>query len=112
MLGKLFSEAVEDIDPRPVEGIRATGANRLEEIAWGVIPQVRAMWTSYALYRFESNVRSATVVGIVGAGGIGYVLNEYFRIYDYGKVSAILLLIVGTVTIIDLLSSRLRQKTV
>jgi phosphonate transport system permease protein len=112
VLGKLFSEAVEGIDPRPVEGIRATGANRFEEIAWGVIPQVLPMWTSYALYRFESNVRSATVVGIVGAGGIGYVLNEHFRIYEYGKVAAILLMIVATVTLIDLLSSRLRQKAI
>lgn len=111
VLGKLFSEAVEGIDPRPVEGIRATGANALEEIVWGVVPQVIPMWTSYALYRFESNVRSATVVGIVGAGGIGYTLNEYFRIYDYGKVSAILLCILATVTLIDLLSSRLRQWT-
>ena len=112
VLGKLFSEAVEGIDPRPVEGIRATGANRLEEIAWGVIPQVLPLWTSYALYRFESNVRSATVVGIVGAGGIGYLLNEHFRVYEYGKVSAILLMIIATVTIIDLLSSRLRQKAI
>jgi phosphonate transport system permease protein len=112
VLGKLFSEAIEGIDPRPVEGIRATGANWLEEIVWGVIPQVLPMWTSYALYRFESNVRSATVVGLVGAGGIGYVLNEHFRIYDYGKVSAIVLMIVATVTVIDLVSSRLRQKAI
>lgn len=109
VLGKLFSEVVEGIDPRPVEGIRSTGANRLEEIAWAVIPQVLPLWTSHALYRFESNVRSATVVGIVGAGGVGYLLNEHFRTYDYGKVSAILLLIVILVSIIDASSARLRR---
>ena len=65
-LAKLFSEAVEAIDPRPVEGIRATGATRLQEIVYGVIPQVLPLWSSYALYRFEANVRSATVLGIVG----------------------------------------------
>src|SRR5258708_33411330 len=70
-LAKLFSEAVEAIDPQPVEGIRATGAGALAEIVYGVIPQVLPLWVSYTLYRFESNVRSATVVGMVGAGGIG-----------------------------------------
>jgi phosphonate transport system permease protein len=73
-LAKLFSEAVEAIDPRPVEGIRATGASALEEIVYGVIPQVMPLWISYTLYRFESNVRSASVVGMVGAGGIGVIL--------------------------------------
>ncbi len=109
VLAKLFSEAVEGIDPRPVEGIRATGATALEEIAWGVLPQVIPLWTGYALYRFESNVRSATVVGIVGAGGIGYLLNEHFRTYEYGKVSAIVLLILCVVLVIDVLSVRIRQ---
>lgn len=68
VLAKLFSEAVEAIDPRPVEGVRATGANAVEEVVYGVIPQVLPLWISFALYRFESNVRSASVVGIVGAG--------------------------------------------
>jgi phosphonate transport system permease protein len=79
VLAKLFSEAVEAIDPRPVEGIRATGASKLEEIFYGVIPQVIPLWISYSLYRFESNVRSATVVGLTGAGGIGVVLYEDIR---------------------------------
>ena len=72
-LAKLFSEAVEAIDPRPVEGVRATGALAIEEIVYGVLPQVMPLWISYSLYRFESNVRSASVVGMVGAGGIGVV---------------------------------------
>lgn len=109
VLAKLFSEVTENIDPRPVEGIRATGASRLEEIIWGVLPQVFPLWTSHVLYRLESNVRAASVVGIVGAGGIGQMLNERFRIYDYATVAAILLALIAAVTAIDLLSSRLRQ---
>jgi phosphonate transport system permease protein len=111
ILGKLFSEVVESIDQRPVEGIRATGANRLEEIVYGVIPQVLPMWISYALYRFESNVRSASVVGMVGAGGIGYFLNESVRSYDYGATAVIMGLIVLTVVAIDVVSAQVRKAT-
>ena len=74
VLGKLFSEAVEAIDRAPVEAVRATGAAPLHEIVWGVLPQVAPLWTSYALYRFESNARSATVLSLIGAGGIGQPL--------------------------------------
>jgi phosphonate transport system permease protein len=109
ILAKLFSEAVEAIDPQPVEGIRATGANALEEIIFGVLPQVMPLWISYALYRFESNVRSATVVGMVGAGGIGVILWEVIRGFQYTQTCAVLLMIVVTVTAIDLASSRLRK---
>lgn len=109
ILSKLFSEAVEAIDPQPVEGIRATGAHALEEIVFGVLPQVMPLWISYALYRFESNVRSATVVGMVGAGGIGVVLWEVIRGFQYAQTCAVLLMVVVTVTVIDLLSSRLRK---
>jgi phosphonate transport system permease protein len=111
ILGKLFSEVVESIDPRPVEGIRATGANRLEEIVYGVIPQVLPMWISYALYRFESNVRSASVVGMVGAGGIGFFLNESVRMYDYGATVVIMGMIVVTVVVIDVVSAQVRRAT-
>jgi len=82
-LAKLFSEAVESIDPRPVDGVSVTGAGRMDEIIYAVIPQVMPLWVSYALYRFESNIRSATVVGIVGAGGIGMVFSEAMRSFDY-----------------------------
>jgi len=109
-LAKLFSEAVEAIDPRPVEGIRATGAHRLAEIAYGVIPQVMPLWLSYCLYRFESNVRSASVVGMVGAGGIGVVLFEVIRGFEYAQTCAVLLILIVTVSLIDLLSSWLRQR--
>jgi phosphonate transport system permease protein len=109
-LSKLFSEAVEAIDPRPVEGIRATGAHKLAEIAYGVIPQVMPLWLSYSLYRFESNVRSASVVGMVGAGGIGVILFEVIRSFEYGQTCAVLLMLIITVSFIDLVSSWLRQR--
>lgn len=109
-LGKLFSEAVEAIDPRPVEGIRATGAHKLAELAYGVIPQVMPLWLSYSLYRFESNVRSASVVGMVGAGGIGVVLFEVIRSFQYAQTCAVLLMLIITVSLIDVLSAWLRKR--
>jgi phosphonate transport system permease protein len=109
ILAKLFSEAVEAIDPQPVEGIRATGANAVEEVVYGVIPQVLPLWISFSLYRFESNVRSAAVVGMVGAGGIGVVLWEIIRAFQYAQTCAVMLIIVVTVTAIDLVSSRIRK---
>ena len=109
ILAKLFSEAVEAIDPHPVEGIRATGATKIEEVVFGVIPQVLPLWLSYALYRFESNVRSATVLGVIGAGGIGQVLFESIRGFYYPEASAILIIVIATVVLTDLLSQRLRR---
>jgi phosphonate transport system permease protein len=112
VLAKLFSEAVEAIDPQPVEGIRATGANLLEEIVYGVIPQVLPLWISFALYRFESNVRSASVVGMVGAGGIGVVLWEIIRGFQYAETCAVMIIIMVTVSLIDLVSARIRKALV
>lgn len=109
VLAKLFAEAVEAIDPRPVEGVRATGANAIEEIVYGVIPQVLPLWTSFALYRFESNVRSASVVGIVGAGGIGTVLWEIIRSFQYAETCAVMIIIIAFVVVIDLLSAQIRK---
>ena len=109
-LAKLFSEAVEAIDPRPVEGVRATGASALEEIVYGVIPQVLPLWISYSLYRFESNVRSASVVGMVGAGGIGVVLFEAIRGFQYAQTAAIMLIVIVFVTAIDLVSAKIRER--
>jgi phosphonate transport system permease protein len=110
VLAKLFSEAVESIDRAPVEGVRATGASRLHEIIWGVIPQVAPHWTSYALYRFESNSRSATVLGLIGAGGIGQLLFETLNAFDYHHLSAIIIVIIVAVTLIDLLSQLMRSR--
>jgi phosphonate ABC transporter, permease protein PhnE len=109
ILAKLFSEAVEAIDPRPVEAIRTTGATKIQEVVYGVVPQVLPLWMSFALYRFESNVRSATVLGVIGAGGIGQVLFESIRGFYYPQASAILIVIVATVVITDVVSQLLRR---
>lgn len=110
VLAKLFSEAVESIDKGPVEGVRATGASSLHEIVWGVVPQVAPLWTSFALYRFESNSRSATVLGLIGAGGIGQVLIDSMNSYSFDRVSAIVIVVVVAVTLIDMLSQAMRKR--
>lgn len=112
VFAKLYSEAVEAIDPRPVEGIRATGARRIPEIIFGVIPQVVPLWSSFILYRLETNVRSATTLGIVGAGGIGQTLYESIRSFQYGETAAQLIVVVVTVILIDLSSAKLRKALV
>jgi phosphonate transport system permease protein len=112
VLAKLFSEAVEAIDPRPVEGIRSTGAAWHQEVIFGVIPQVLPLWVSYSLYRFESNVRSATVLGIVGAGGIGQVLWENIRGFSYGETAAVMIIIILSVSLLDMASQRLRKMVI
>ncbi|GAC1345216.1 MAG: phosphonate ABC transporter, permease protein PhnE [Acetobacteraceae bacterium] len=109
ILAKLFAEAVEAIEPGPVEGVRATGAHALEEIAYAVIPQVLPLWVGFTLYRFESNVRSASVIGLVGAGGIGQVLWEIIRAFQFQQTCAVLIIVVLTVTAIDALSQQLRR---
>jgi phosphonate transport system permease protein len=109
IIAKLFSEAVEASDPRPVEGIRATGALRVQEVIFGIVPQVLPLWSSYTLYRFETNVRSATVLGIVGAGGIGHSLYENIRSFHYAETAAIIIIVVLTVSLIDLLSAQIRK---
>jgi phosphonate transport system permease protein len=112
VLGKLFSEAVETIDPQPVEGVRATGASALQQIVWGVIPQVAPLWTSYALYRFESNARSATVLGLIGAGGIGQLLFDSLNGFKYDETAMIVIVIVVAVSLIDLLSQAMRSRLI
>lgn len=112
VLAKLFSEAVESIDNGPVEGVRATGAMPLHEVIWAVIPQVAPLWTSFGLYRFESNARSATVLGLIGAGGVGQILFEAVRAFDYQRTAAIVIVIVVAVSAIDLLSQLLRKRLV
>jgi phosphonate transport system permease protein len=112
VLAKLFSEAVESIDSQPVEGIRATGANAMEEIIYGIIPQVLPLWISFSLYRFESNVRSASVVGMVGAGGIGVVLWEIIRAFQYAETCAVMIIVVVTVSVLDVISARIRAAVI
>ncbi|WP_337189021.1 phosphonate ABC transporter, permease protein PhnE [Phenylobacterium sp.] len=110
VLAKLFSEAVESIDKGPVEGVRATGGAKLHEVVWGVIPQVAPLWTSYALYRFESNSRSATVLGLIGAGGIGQVLFDSLNAFAYSNTAAIVVVIIVAVSLIDMLSQAIRTR--
>lgn len=109
-LGKLFSEIVENADMKPVEGIRSTGASWLSCMRFAVVPQVTAGYASYALLRFEINVREASVMGFVGAGGIGQELVVAIRKFYYSDVSAILLTIIVTVFIIDIATGWLRGR--
>ena len=108
-LGKQFSEVVENVDMKPVEGIRASGANMVQAVRFAVLPQVIANFLSYGILRFEINVRGATVMGFVGAGGIGDEFLLAIRRFYYSDVSAILVIIIATVFIIDLFTTRLRR---
>jgi phosphonate transport system permease protein len=108
-LGKLFTEVIENIDMKPVEGVRSTGGNFVETVRFGAVPQVLAGFASYTLLRFEINVRSGSVVGFVGAGGIGQDLFVAIRKFYYTDVSAILLMIIITVAAIDLVTERIRH---
>ena len=112
IISKLFSESVEAVDMRPVEGIRSTGAGYFHEIIYGVIPQVMPLWSSFTLYRLETNIRSATVLGIVGAGGIGFTFYESFRAFKYSEAAAIIIVVVVTVSITDMISCQLRKKLI
>jgi phosphonate transport system permease protein len=109
-LGKLFTEVVENIDMGPVEGVASTGGSWLAQVRFAVTPQVLSNLVSYALLRFEINVRGATVIGFVGAGGIGQDLIVAIRKFYYSDVSAMLLMIIVTVMMIDTLSARLRHR--
>jgi phosphonate transport system permease protein len=106
--GKLFSEAIETADKRPVEGVVSTGGSSLHVVRFGLMPQVFPVIASQVLYYFESNTRSATIIGIVGAGGIGLHLAEQIRVLEWDKVSFLILMILITVAVIDWISSRLR----
>lgn len=109
-LGKLFAEVVENIDMKPVDGVLATGGNWLQKVRFAVLPQVASNFASYALLRFEINVRGAAVLGFVGAGGIGQTLLEVIRKFYYADVSALLVLIIGSVMVIDGLTERVRHR--
>jgi len=111
-LAKLYSEAIEGIDRGPVDAITATGATRLQVLRFGVLPQVLPLFLSYVLYRLETNIRAATVLGFVGAGGIGFYLQTYLRMIDYRAASTVLLVTVAMVMVVDAISSKLRERLV
>jgi phosphonate transport system permease protein len=112
VFGKLFSEAIEAADRRPQEGVVAAGGSGAARVRFGVLPQVLPVMAGQALYMVESNTRSSTIIGIVGAGGIGLVLAEMIRTLEWQAVSLIVLLILGMVAVIDLLSGRLRRQLI
>ena len=107
-LGKLFSEAIEAADRKQVEGVRAAGGNALHEIRFGLLPQVIPVIAGQVLYFIESNTRSATIIGIVGAGGIGLQLAEQIRVLEWQHVSFLILMILVAVAVIDWISGKLR----
>ena len=111
-LAKLFSESIENIERGPADGVRAAGADGIQTLRFAVLPQVMPMFLSSTLYIFESNVRSATILGIVGAGGIGFQLSDRIRAHNWEEASFILILILITVAGIDWASKRLRMRLI
>jgi phosphonate ABC transporter permease subunit PhnE len=111
-LAKLYSEAIEGIDPGPVDAVVATGSTPLQVLRFAVLPQVLPLFLSYVLYRLETNIRAATVLGFVGAGGVGFYLQTYLRMIDYPAASTVLLVTIAMVMAIDALSSRVRARLV
>ncbi len=107
---KLYSETIENLDTKQVEGIRAAGGSRLQVIRFGVMPQVLPVILSNTLYMFEHNTRSASILGIVGAGGIGFLLSDRLRAYEWQEANLIIILIVITVYAIDYLSKFIRER--
>lgn len=111
-LGKLFSEAIENIDSKPLEGLESTGGSWLSRVRFGVLPQVMPLFFSYGILRLEINVRSSTILGFFGAGGIGAALSENIQWRDGGRVTAIFVLLVATIIALDYLSDWVRAKLI
>ena len=112
ILSKLFAEAIENVDRKQVDGVQATGANAVQRIRFGIIPQVLPIMISNVLYMFESNTRSATILGIVGAGGIGFHLSDRIRAHRWDEVSFIIIMIIVVVALIDFISHMLRSRLI
>lgn len=109
MLGKFFADSIEEIDHGPIEALQATGARPIQVIVFGVLPQVITAWIAVMLYRFEVNLRSATVLGMVGAGGLGFELVSSLKLFKYQETAMCILVITAMVVVADLISSRLRH---
>ncbi len=110
MLGKFFAEAIEEIDAGPVEALRSTGANAAQVVVFGVLPQVIPAWIASTLYRFEVNLRAATILGMIGAGGIGFELVSSMKLFQYQDTATCVLVILAMVMTADFVSSRLRAR--
>jgi phosphonate transport system permease protein len=110
VLAKLYAEAIENISKKPVEGVVASGGSRSQAIRFGMLPQVWPVLLSITLYNFESNVRSGTILGIVGAGGIGFILSDRIGAYRWDEAWSIIFLIIAMVYVIDALSGAIRER--
>jgi phosphonate transport system permease protein len=111
-LGKLYSEAIESIEPGPVEAITATGGDRFQNVLFGVIPQVVPEFLAVTIFWWDHNVRMSTVLGLVGGGGIGYLLIQYIQLLQYNQAATVLWMIVAVVTVMDYASAALRARVV
>lgn len=112
LIGKLFSEAIENIEPGPIEAITATGGNRLQMIAYAILPQIVPPFVSYLIYQWDINIRMATIIGFAGGGGIGLTLSTFFGSLQYHKAGTVVLFIVVVVAVMDFTSAKLREKLV
>lgn len=112
VLGKLYSEAIEGIDPGPPEAITATGANRFQVIWTAIVPQIFNPFTSFTIYRLDANVRLAPIIGFVGGGGIGVLLFQTVNTFDYNKAGLIIFMIVVTVAAMDFISAQVRKRLI
>ena len=111
-LGKLFSEQVESIDPGPLEAITATGATSMQVVLFAVVPQVFPQFLALSFYRWDINVRMSTIIGFVGGGGIGFLLQQWINLLQYNQAGTALLAIAFVVTVLDMLSAKIREKII
>jgi phosphonate transport system permease protein len=109
-LGKFYQQAIEAVDPRSVESLQVTGASKLQIFQYGILPQVMPLGLGYTLWMFEYNIRAASVLGVVGAGGIGFELKSYIDGFEYTKATTMMLVLLIVVTLIDVFSSQLRHR--
>jgi len=112
LMGKLFSEAIENIDPGPIEAVTATGANKLQSIMYAIVPQIVPPFLSYLIYQWDINIRMATIIGFAGGGGIGLMLSTFFGSLQYHKAGTVILAIVIIVAVMDFTSAKIREKFV
>lgn len=111
-LGKFYAESIENIDPGPVDALRATGAHTIQVIRYGIVPQIIPEFVTFSLYRWESDVRAASILGMVGAGGLGLELMASMRLFQYQDTAMILVVIMVTVTMVDYISTKIRAKII
>ena len=109
-LAKLYSEAIESIDPGPIEAIHATGANWIQTVIYAVVPQIVRPFVSFTIYRWDINVRMSTIIGLVGGGGIGFLLVQWIRLLDYRAAGIAVWFIAVTVAILDYVSAEIRER--